>query len=53
MLEKFRQRYGDKGDATFYASLNKGTLSAERMEQKGGTIRKRQAARAKGEPSNG
>ena len=44
VLQKMRERYGhDEGERVFYSSMNKGTLSAERMESKGGAIRKRQA----------
>lgn len=47
-LAGFKERYGDKdGEAKFYASMNSGTLNAAKMEQKSGSIRKRQAKEGK------
>jgi hypothetical protein len=46
-LAGFRKRYGDKAEEVFYASMNKGTLDASKMEQKSGSIRKRQAKEKK------
>ncbi len=42
VLSKFKEKYGDKGEANFYAAQNKGTLNSAKMERKGGSIRKRQ-----------
>jgi hypothetical protein len=42
-LAGFRKRYGDKAEEVFYASMNKGTLEAAKMEKPSGSIRKRQA----------
>lgn len=42
-LAGFRAKYGDKAEEVFYASMNKGTIDAKKMEKPGGAIRKRQA----------